>query len=144
MLTLQIEGVSVERSGPTPSSSRGKIGTSPMEGEGRGSRGAAGGKQQNLEQQPSEEYPALMDEFDKRMDVLRRVVEATEVRRRTMEAAAEGDDGGEDEEETQRPEEETQRPPDEEERADTTDPGKGKESARGVGAEEDEAGPSTG
>lgn len=144
MLTLQIEGVSVERSGPTPSSSRGKLGSSPVEGDGKAGRGSAAGKQQNPEHQPSEEYPALMDEFDQRMDVLRRVVEAAEVRRRTMEAAARGDDGEEEEEETQRPEEVTQRPPDDGDGASAADPAKGKERAHSTEDEEDEAGPTTG
>lgn len=138
-LMLRIEGVSVERGGPSPSSSIGRAAGASQEGNRKGSVG--GRQQQGLEHNPSEEYPALMDEFDKRMGVLRRVVEAAEVRRRAMEAAAEEGDEEEDEEETQRPEEETQRPPDDEDAA-PRDKGKGR--AESLVDEDDEAGPGTG
>ncbi|KAB5584981.1 hypothetical protein GE09DRAFT_1068950 [Coniochaeta sp. 2T2.1] len=181
MLTLRIEGVSVEAGGGEggrSGASSGRIGGSGAGMEGRGvGAGGAGGKDkgkdtakeksakgqvsgekarkgQSQELNPSEEYPALIDEFAKRMDVLRRVVEAAEVRRRVTEAAAaaegEGEGQGEaDEEEDD--DEETQRPPDGQEEAGVTaeeenrgDKGKGKEVARSVQGEDDEAGPTTG
>ncbi|KAB5578116.1 hypothetical protein GE09DRAFT_1088546 [Coniochaeta sp. 2T2.1] len=189
MLTLRIEGVSVEAGGGEgvrSGASSGRIGGSGagMDARGAGAGGAGGkdkgkdtakeksGKGQasgekarkgpSQELNPSEEYPALIDEFDKRMDVLRRVVEAAEVRRRVTEAAAaaaaegegegrgEADEEEEDGEETQRPEEETQRPPLDEgeagvrEEENREDKGKEKERARSLGGEEDEAGPTTG
>jgi hypothetical protein len=98
---------------------------------------------------PSEGYSALVDEFEKGMGVYRRVVQATEARRRALEAA--GEHGDEGEEETQMPEEETQRPAEEYdvkgkgkavyESVDVK--GKGKAVYESVD-EEDEGGPHTG
>lgn len=109
-LMLQIDGVSVESSGPqttTAPSSGAKAVTAPAEGDSSvGSHGGSSTKHQTQQphQQPTDEYPALVEEFEKRMGVLKRVVQAAEVRRRTMDAA-EADDGAE-EELTQRPSEE--------------------------------------
>ncbi|KAK1762077.1 hypothetical protein QBC33DRAFT_602165 [Phialemonium atrogriseum] len=111
-LILKIEGVGAEAAAaarPLPVAGVVVPGrNSPAEGgepqQSPGLAGGAGGKQQQRPSPGSEEYPALMDEFDKRMGVLRRVVEAGEERRRRTEAdllaaaaaaAASGEEEGE-------------------------------------------------
>ena len=105
MLTLRIEGVAVEPGAAAAGERRrGSLGSERGAiAEGKGVDTAGGG------------YGGLMGEFERRMEVLRRVVEAAEGRRRAVEAAAGVGEGEEEEEEeegeeTQMPEEETQRP----------------------------------
>jgi len=78
-LILRVEGVAVEVT-PAPPGAPGRD-LGQLEG------GANRQQQQPAHQRaPSDEYPGLMDEFEKRMGVLRRVVDTGEERQRKTEA----------------------------------------------------------
>lgn len=117
-LILRVEGVAVEEVDSTAAAPHppAQAKAPPHEGGELQSPGVAAGanrpQPQPHQRSSSEEYTSLMDEFEKRMDVMRRVVDAGEERRRKTEAdplaaddAAAGDadpKGGNEEEEPRR------------------------------------------
>jgi hypothetical protein len=84
---LRIEGVSIEPSSGAPGPLGKKIPT--PEAEMQSSGGSIGHQQQLLPAPAPEEYADLLQEFDKRMATLRKVVEAAGARQRAL-----GDGGG--------------------------------------------------
>ena len=78
-LVLRIEGLSLAPDAPSPVPAKTPSPSEEMQSSDGSGRAAAAGP-------PPEDYGLLMDEFDRRMGVLRKVVEVGEERRRTMSA----------------------------------------------------------
>lgn len=86
-LILRVEGVAVEAAPPgtvPPGAPPGK-GPGSLEG---GEPQPGANRPQQHQRSPSDEYPGLIEEFERRMGVMRRVVDTGEERRRKTEADA--------------------------------------------------------